>query len=180
MMIPYKIEDHMVCLDIETLPGSDRPDPVSDEEFEEYVISKVPKSLKKVESVNVWMEDHREELRDLVVEEKEQIWRKESLKWKLGRVYCVGYAFGERDPGVLCEDTEEKTLVVLQSLLLERENAGKLRLFAYGHNYAGFDGPYLWKRAMKHGLHDLARITRPGKWGKNCGDTMTTFCEDEH
>lgn len=174
-----ELTSNQVCIDIETLPGSERPE-INPEELEDLILAAVPKKYKKQESINTFAEEHREELIDSITDGLEADWRKEALDPLRGKIYCIGYTFGEEDVRCSMENTEYDTLVFFSAHLESRYNSHLIPFHFYGHNYAGFDGPFLWKRALKYGLTYLASVTRPGKWGKRCEDTMTMFGDGDN
>ena len=173
----HRIEDHQVCLDLETLPRSERPPAPTDDELDAELINSVPKRYKKQESKNVWMEENREQVFANYLEEIEREWRKEALDAMKGRIYCICFAFGEDEPVVLCHEDEVAMLVHFEEALIQQADKIKRIVRPYGHNYAGFDGIWLFKKAAKYRLNYLANVCRPGKWGKNCDDTMTMWTE---
>lgn len=153
----------MIFLDIEVIqqdayPWMVRPD---DE-------VKVPKNIKDPEKI-------AERKAEAIANQDATLRDRSSLEPLLGGVIaCIGAAIGwERAPGVLVNETgdesgERKILAALQRRVCGEPPAGqddarKMPIVAW--NGAKYDFPWLWKRAMRHGLYPLcARLHTDKPW----------------
>lgn len=152
----------MIIVDVESsMGGSDElfesmfPEPPSMEQLDP------PKNYKKAEAIAEWRE---KEHAKLVTERNDSIrkaWEGSALDALLGGVLCIGVARDEEAPICIWEDTEEKTLRVLEAGL-----AAYPTHTIVGFNLLQFDIPFLVRRAMKYGLRSLvSRLYVNKPWG---------------
>ena len=159
-----------IYLDIETLPDGE-PDYTGLTDPSEIVVMhddpeiKPDGRLKDPEKIAADIERKRaalqEQRREAAVKARavvEDEWRRGSLTALRGRVLCVGIAVESAGPKVLMEDTEEATLELLERGLMHYRKQGPIRLWTW--NGGRFDRPFLARRALRHGLYDLARLAR--------------------
>jgi hypothetical protein len=153
-----------IYLDIETLKQP--PYPWMLRESEDLV---PPRTIKDPEKRTAWVADkaatQEAELRD-----------QSSLEPLLGGVVlCVGMAIGDREPRVLSnvtgdEEGERKLLELVERVLCSgpskaTENVDRWTLPIVSWN-GQFDWQFLGKRALRHGLWNLARrMVIPRPWG---------------
>lgn len=145
--------------DIETIPC--QLDGVR-AEFEAAV--ECPGQYKKPESIAEWLKDNR-------AAEGEKAWLKTSFDGALGHACVIGFAIGDGAPkSYQREHHDEKTLLL--DFFSAVVDIGPAVTFV-GHNLIGFDLPFLWKRAMIHGIKPPAHFPRnPKPWSELVVDTM--------
>lgn len=153
-----------IYLDIETLQQP--PYPWMLREVEDLV---PPRTIKDPDKRAAWVADK--------VETQEAELREQSSLEPLlgGVVLCVGMAIGDRDPRVLSnvtgdEEGERKLLELVERVLCAgpskaTENVDRWTLPIVSWN-GQFDWQFLGKRALRHGLWNLARrMVIPRPWG---------------
>jgi len=164
-----------IYLDIETIPEgepdlSSLPDPSTIVVLHDDPDIKVDGRLKDPAKIEAAREEGRAKLQEQRRAEAEKMradaldeHSKGALTALRGRVLCVGIAVEEAGPKVLMADTEEETLELLQRGLehYAKQASGRLRLWTW--NGAGFDRPFLARRALRHRLYPLARRMRVQK-----------------
>jgi predicted PolB exonuclease-like 3'-5' exonuclease len=150
--------------DIETIPAQD---PAIREEMRAAVTA--PAKYSKPESIAEWLAANRES-------EGDAQWLKTSFDGGVGQCVCIGFAIGDGPAysyvvGNLTRDDER---TVLQDFFSALTDAGHVQLI--GHNIAGFDIPFLWKRAMVLGVKPPFNFPRnPKPWSELICDTMTLW-----
>ena len=150
--------------DIETIPAQD---PAIRAEMRAAVTA--PGQYSKPESIEKWLAENRDRVGD-------EQWLKTSFDGGVGQCVCIGFALGDGEPqtfsvGGLDRDTEADMLDGFFEVL---RHAGHVQLV--GHNIAGFDIPFLWKRAMVLGVkppHNFPRNPKP--WSELICDTLTLW-----
>ena len=142
------------------------------EEFAAAV--KAPATHKKAESIAAWLDEHREE-------EAEAAWLKTSFDGGLGQIVCISWALDDGDTHCLHVSdlalSGEADLLEywFEDLTKLHRNSGT-RPVLVGHNIIGFDIPFIWKRAMIHGIKPPAWFPRaPKPWSEQVIDTMTLW-----
>lgn len=151
-----------VYLDVETIPVQD-PEAVFDIRSQ----IKPPANLKKQESIDAWFAEHGEQAgADLVA--------KTSFDGARGHVCTIAWAVND---GVI---ESRKAIQVDHEAPLLRDFLGSLPAYKsvifVGHNIAGFDLPFLRKRAIVLGVTLPQQFPRDVKsWDKNIHDTMTMW-----
>ncbi len=153
----------MIFLDIEVIQQDPYPWMVKpDDEV------KIPKNIKDPEKI-------AERRAEAIANQDANLRDRSSLEPLLGGVIaCIGAAVGwERAPGVLINESgdesgERKILRALQNRVCGEPPAGqddarKMPIVAW--NGSKYDSPFLWKRAMRHGLWPLcARLHTDKPW----------------
>lgn len=95
-----------------------------------------------------------------------------------GQIICIGYAFD--DGPTMSHYADDLTLAsearvisaFFASISRTVGNSG-LRPRLIGHNHIGFDLPFVWKRAIVHGIRPPLWFPRdPKPWSDNVVDTM--------
>ena len=152
-------------VDIETIPGPVMP---GVEELELHA----PKTLKKPESIRAWAEENQE-----------TEYRKQALDSMAGEILAIGYAWNDEEPEVLYRGpampTEEDLLRAFERAVEARmHKLGNMRPIWIGHNVRAFDLPWLWRKALKYRLHDLAGRIPRGRYDKDVEDTMELWASD--
>ena len=149
-------------LDIETLPGSERPDPCEIEP---------PKNYKDPEKIHAYQ-----------LEKAKEAHRAQAVDSMRGRLLCIGWTFGTEPirSAIVGRDgieTECDLLHAFQASLLERH--GDLgRLAWVGHNIRAFDLPWVWRKALQHRLYPLAGIIPRQRFDRRVRDTMEMWAAD--
>lgn len=159
-----------ITFDIETIP-SQHPGILA--EFAAAVTA--PARYSKPESIAEWLRDNRDA-------EAEAAWLKTSFDGGLGQVVCIGFAINDGDVSVLHAPdlSAQNEAALLERFFAEltgahRGNSGT-RPCLIGHNSNAFDIPFLWKRAMVHGIRPPLWFPRdPKPWDESTFDTMTAW-----
>lgn len=158
-----------LIIDIESVPGQA---PGLRDEFIAAV--QAPAAYKKPESIAEWLAANREA-------EGDAAWQKTSFDGGLGQIVCIGWATaggGAQSLHVadLSLQQERALLADWFALLRTLHGTSGTRPVVIGHNVAAFDLPFIWKRAIVHGLrppHWLPRNPKP--WSESVFDTMTEW-----
>lgn len=143
-----------VYIDIETFAGQTPPAPES---------IAAPANYKDPDKIAAYQRDKLDEA-----------WRKQALDSMAGQIICIGYAIGN-DP--------VQTITVGIDVSSERSALEQLGMAAayirtkdtiewIGHNFQGFDGIWLRRKAIKYGLVELARSINLDRYRGNVRDTM--------
>lgn len=140
----------IVTLDIETIPGPNRPSPES---------IKAPANYKDPAKIRAYQEE--------AVEDE---WRKQALHPLQGRIVCIGYAVDDQPVRIIQTETEQVMLTLLSADL--KTQLGHDLLTWVGHNVADFDLQWLRLRAIKYGLTWLQQNIRLDRYKGNYFDTM--------
>lgn len=158
-----------ITFDIETIPSQSA-------EVKDLILASVspPGQYKKPESIAEWMRENGEA-------EAESQWLKTSFDGGLGQIVCIGFAMNDSEP--VSFGVEETSLAAEKDMLQTFfANLGSLyrssgtRPVLIGHNHVNFDIPFIWKRAMIHGVRPPFWFPRdPKPWGENVFDTMTQW-----
>lgn len=152
-------------VDIETVPSPNKP---SLEELE----TQAPKTMKKADTIKAWAEENQD-----------QEYRKQALDSMQGEILAIGYAFGDADPICLIRGegmpTEADLLAVFETAIESHmAKYGSMKPVWIGHNVRTFDLPWLWRKALKYRLHDLARRIPRGRYDKDVEDTLELWAAD--
>jgi predicted PolB exonuclease-like 3'-5' exonuclease len=159
-----------ITFDIETVPCQW---PGILEEFAAAV--QAPAIYKKPESIAAWLEENR-------AAEAEAAWLKTSFDGGMGQIVCIGYAFDDGAVNALSVPSlsaaDESSLLQCFFADLQKAYSGTsgTRPVLIGHNSNAFDVPFIWKRAIVHGIkppHWFPRDPKP--WGESTFDTMTQW-----
>lgn len=151
-----------VYLDVETVPVQD-PEAVFDIRSQ----IKPPANLKKQESIDAWFAEHGEQAgADLVA--------KTSFDGARGHVCTIAWAVND-GPVASCHASSVGDEAGIITAMFSQLPMYKSVIFV-GHNIAGFDLPFLRKRAIILGVTLAQQFPRDVKsWDKNIHDTMTMW-----
>jgi len=134
-------------IDIETLPCAN---------LEDVPAPRAPANYKDPEKIAAY-----------VVEAMQTAHRETSLDAFLGRVLAIGWAFDDEPVRLAYDENgcgEGTILAELADAVQEAKAGGQNTITWVGHNLAGFDLKWLFFRACKYGLHDLARTIPWMRW----------------
>jgi len=134
-----------------------------------------PAQYKKADSIAAWLDENREA-------EGEAAWLKTSFDGGMGQIVCVAWAGDHGDTRCLrVADLSAKSEAALLEIWfddLKKLHIGSsgTRPCFIGHNVVGFDFPFVWKRAIVHGIRPPLWFPRnPKPWGETVIDTMTLW-----
>jgi 3'-5' exonuclease len=143
-----------IYIDIETFAGPDKPEPESIPAPANY---KDPAKIAAYQSEKV-----------------DEVWRKQALDSMAGQIICIGYAIAHGPVRTITVGQDAKNERHAMELL--GADASCIRtldtLEWVGHNFQGFDGVWLRRKAIKYGLVDLARSINLDRYRGNVRDTM--------
>lgn len=150
-----------VVLDIETIPGLEKPGPED---------IKVPANYKKAETIEAYKNDP-----DRINEE----WIKQSLNFIKGRVHTIAWKINHEPTQTLWHDgTDEEGLFKrFEQAMIDTFNDHYGNDTTYGttwvgHNIKKFDMPYMWLRARKYGCDSLIKMFGESPRDVKMEDTM--------
>lgn len=156
-----------IYFDIETIPSQL---PGIREELSASVTA--PATYKKPESIAQWLAENREA-------EAEAAWLKTSFDGGVGQIVCIGWAVEDRPAvSLVCNDlslADEADVLGEWFDRLKTAHSGNsgTRPVLIGHNHIAFDIPFVWKRAMVHGIKPPGWFPRnPKPWAESVIDTM--------
>ncbi len=142
-----------IYIDIETLPDGPLIDPAT---------MTPPATMTKPETIAKWRAEQAPEL-------AEEMYRKRALDSMKGRICCIGWAIEDGEAQAYTSGMNEAWCL----LNLERVVKGLRGLPTWvGHNAQGFDMLWIWRRAIKYGLRDLAASIQLDRYRGNVRDTM--------
>lgn len=128
-----------VFIDIETIPGGEMP-PMSE--------VSPPGNMKKADTIKKWFAEQGKAA-------QEKLWRGQSLLSLKGRIICIGFAVGNNPIEALCWDNEEDLIRAFwERVKSQNEFSDNIRWV--GFNIKSFDLNWLYHRAVKYGMKDLA------------------------
>jgi len=166
---------HHIYIDLETLPDLAMT-PAERAESEASIRARVPKSYKKAETIEKWVGEK--------MATREAAWLKGSIHSLKARVYVISYAIdddpvesmwtGYHPDRTASVDEEEGLLVGAFQRTLEARLGAPLHEVPHtfvAHFGATFDFPILRLRAMKYGMHGLARALPSDRWARGADDT---------
>ena len=128
-----------------------------------------PAKYSKPESIAEWLAANRDA-------EGDSAWLKTSFDGGVGQVVAIGFAVGDGPAHCYGVDdlTRESERTLLQDFFSALYDAQHCQLV--GHNIAGFDIPFLWKRAMVLNVKPPYNFPRnPKPWAESICDTMTLW-----
>lgn len=156
-----------IYIDIETIPGQA---PWVRDEVADKV--KPPATLKKAESIQAWHDNEK-------AAAVEEAWQRTGLDGTYGQVICVRWAADDGDVGgSYCQSLDLKDEAALLEFLWKdmheiHSGTSHMKPVLVGHNIAGFDLPFLWRRSVVHGLRPpLWWPKNPKPWSDAVYDTM--------
>lgn len=127
-----------VYIDIETIPGPNMP-PMSE--------VSPPGNMKKAETIKKWFAENGKEA-------QEKLWRGQALESLKGRILCIGFAVEDGPVEVLFGE-EEKLFRAFWERIKEQNKFGD-NICWIGFNLRSFDLNWIYHRAVKYGMKDLA------------------------
>jgi len=155
---------HNIYIDIETIPGPIMP-------TIEELMESAPASYKKPESIRAWAEENQME-----------VYRKQALNSMQGEILAVGYAYNDGEARCIIRregETEKHLLEFVQDDLAKVASMQRgITPTWVGHNVKGFDLPWIWRKCIKYGLYDLARVIPRQRYAKDIEDTMEMWATD--
>ena len=131
-----------IFIDIETIPGLERPEPHE---------VKVDARLKDPEKIKAAQADGLEDA-----------YRRQALDSMAGRIWCIGVAKDDDAPQCFIGEDEREVLSQLQAFVSACRPNGR-DIEWVGHNAVAFDMRWIWRKAVKNGLGKLAFYIRPNK-----------------
>ena len=155
---------HQITIDIETIPGPVMPSI-------EELMENAPGNMKKPETIRAWAEENQIEL-----------YRKQALDSMQGEILAVGWAYNGDKPTchIRGEGVDEYELLemVQEAIVPTAKMQRGLAPTWVGHNVKNFDLPWLWRKCIKYGLYELARVIPRGRYPKDVEDTMELWAID--
>lgn len=163
-----------VYIDLESLPPE-----IDLEEFKSTL--EIPKTIKKEETKAKWIEENWEEK-----------YKRLALNTDKANICSIGVGVEEGDVCVFLstERDEHKILSDFYDFLVSELKNGfdteleieinQSLITWVGFNNKKFDMELLWKRAMFHGLYDLAKLIPREKYTKNIYDIMEVWYPFEY
>lgn len=153
-------------VDIETLPGPERPSP---EDIEP------PKNYKDPAKIRAYQQERVEE-----------VYRAQALDSMKGRILCIGWAFDDEPAksliiGLDGIDSEKELLSEFQVEFFE--NLGSVAWSHtqptwVGHNIHRFDLPWLWRKSLQNRAIQLAHLIPRGRYSNQVIDTAWLWAAD--
>ena len=159
----------IVTLDIETIPAQR-------DDLRELVAAgvKPPGTLKKADIIAEWEKTQR-------AAAVEDAIGATSFDGGMGQIVVIGWAI-DSEPAQsmqvrdLTREAEADVLAGFFASMRRVHSTSGQRPVIVGHNVAAFDLPFIWKRAMVHGIRPPLWIPRdPKPWGETVFDTMTQW-----
>ncbi len=139
------------------------------------------KFTSKDRALELWAERFKDEKGEEVAQAN---WRKTSFDGARGQICVVGLAVNQAEPVAFCEedwehpDAERRTITRAFEYIADsyHPNSDRKPVFV-GHNIAGFDLPFLFKRAVILRIKPPAIIPFGAKpWDDAVFDTMMRWC----
>jgi len=134
-----------------------------------------PGQYKKPESIAEWLRDNGDS-------EAENQWRKTALDGGTGQVICIGYACEDEAAQAISRRLDQPEGDLLRAFnraigeALADRNEVDRQLTYIGHNAAGFDLPFLYKRFVVNGIKPRARLFQNARpLSDNLFDTMSAW-----
>lgn len=159
-----------VFIDIETIPCQT---PGFVDQLAREVTA--PATYKKAESIEAWLAENR-----MTVALEQYL--KTSFDGGLGQIVCIAWATEEGDTNALqvtdlSPQAERAMLEVFLGDIQALREKHNMRVPRWvGHNVAGFDLPFLWKRCVVLGERAPAWLpAHPKPWGSEVYDTMVEW-----
>lgn len=151
-----------IYLDIETTVGPNRPSLDS---------VQAPANYKDPEKIKAYKESKLEE-----------VYRVQALDSMQGRLLCTAWALDNNPVQALTVglgdiQAEQELLQELEAKLLEMPHDLNIMQWV-GHNIKTFDLIWLWRKALKYRLWDLARYIPRQRYDKRVVDTLELWAAD--
>jgi len=158
-----------VFIDIETLPGPEKP------ALEEV---KVPSNYKDPAKIRAYQE-----------KKLEGVYRNQALDSMKGQIWAIGWAIDDEPARCLIQGVDgihsERDLLnrfyeELQAISqnIYGRDIHLVNLTWIGHNIKAFDLTWLWRHALKYRLYNLAEIIPRERYSKQIVDTMEVWAAD--
>jgi DNA polymerase elongation subunit (family B) len=154
-----------IVVDIETIPGLDKPGPDD--------IS-VPANYKNPEVIEKYRTDP---------DRINELWIKQSLDFIRGRIHTIAWKINDEPTQSIWHDgtDEEGLLNRFEQALLDtfKEHYGNDTMYGVtwvGHNIKRFDAPFIWLRARKYKCEKLIKMLGESPRDVKMEDTML-WCE---
>lgn len=177
-----------IFFDIETVPVQNpehiaaiRAD-LEAERDEAKAAVKAPGNYKDEAKIAAFIEDARRALDDEHEQKVKDAILRTSFDGGLGQIVCIAWAYDSDEPMSrrvldLTPESEAELLRGFFSALTAAHGGNHgTRPCLIGHNSNAFDIPFIWKRAMVHGIRPPLWFTRdPKPWGDTTFDTMTAW-----
>jgi len=146
---------------------------------------KAPSNYKDADKISAYITSEREKiLANFESDVKTKI-EKTSLDGGLGQIVCIGWAVDDGDTRCLqVVDLSAKSEAAMLEVWFDDLNKlhggnPSTRPLLIGHNHVGFDIPFVWKRAVVHGIKPPFWFPRnPKPWADSVFDTMTQWAGD--
>lgn len=158
----------IIAIDIETIP-------TQRDDLRAIVAAgvKPPATLKNALTLAEWEEKRRPEAVEDAIAAT-------SLDGGLGQIVCIGWAVDDEPAqSIQAEDSSlSGEMAVLDEWFgrMRLHDASGRRPIIVGHNVIEFDLPFIWKRAIVHGVRPPIWLPRdPKPWGDSVFDTMTQW-----
>ena len=154
---------HILFIDIETVACTD-----------EFILNDIratvthPKTIKLQKSIDTWSADKRPQA------ELDAI-SKTSFDGLAGEIICIGFAVNDEEPKTLWRNVDESEKVLLERFfdLLINVYGKNFNPVYCGHNIAGFDLPFLYKRCLVNNVKPSVILPRnPTAWSRDVFDTL--------
>ena len=174
-----------IVIDIETVPvqQTEHRETIRDEQAEKLSASlaavKAPANYKDPAKIAEYVEAERAKLTAAHEATVEQTILNTSFDGGYGQIVCIGWCIDDGMPqsmqvGDLSAEQERALLRDWFDEIRPMHTTSGLRPVLVGHNLVGFDLPFVWKRAMVHGIKPPMWLPRdPKPWSDTVVDTMT-------
>ena len=167
----------IIYFDLETIPGQDEwiKSHVFDAIEDKIQKLKPPGNYKKQESIDQWLTFEAQKLRASA----DETYRKFALDGGLGEIISIAWAENDEPVRVLCrgpEDSEMSEAEMIAAFFSDIVKNAPNRLSGaqwVGHNHAGFDMPFLYKRCVVNRILPPYYMPFDAKpWDERIYDTM--------
>jgi hypothetical protein len=133
-----------------------------------------PGQYKKPDSIAEWLKENRDSA-------TEAQWLETSFDGGLGQIVVIGWAIDDEPAQSM--RVKDLSLVAEADLLCDwfaalrsMHATSGMRPVLVGHNHCSFDIPFIWKRAVVHGIKPPLWFPRdPKPWSDTVADTMTLW-----
>jgi len=176
-----------LIIDVETVPVQ-RPDhlqaiaaDMAAELDAALATLRAPANYKDAEKIDAYVVAARAQLASEHVDKVQAAIDKTSFDGGLGQIAVIGWAVNDEAPqsmrvNDLSHEQERALLRDWFEVLNQLHRSGGQRPLIVGHNVVAFDLPFIWKRAMIHGVRPPMWMPRdPKPWGESVYDTMTQW-----
>ncbi len=158
-----------VFIDIETIPQQ------PEAEAKALIAANIqaPAQMSKPETIAAWHagEGSYSGVKDALIEET---YRKTSFDGSKGEIISISFANDECDPITVSRGLDEKLMLELAFVKLNKLLGGKAPWFI-GHNIGGFDLKFLFQRAVINRVNPGFDLKQYGRHGAQFYDTMQAW-----